>query len=134
MGCPESFRKRGIYVVDTLFDILGIPYRVVEEEKVELDLYWGPLHPEVKSRIAIPLVSPEKWEGEDWEVVSIEGVPVLYVGEKAERLYHENEQIVLGFDILSPFFYLLSRYEECANPRRDEFGRFPAGDSALSRL
>ncbi len=134
LGCPESFRKRGIYVVDTLFDILGIPYRVVEEEKAELDLYWGPLHPEVKSRITIPLVSPEKWEGEGWEVVTIDEVPVLYVGEKPERLYYENEQIVLGFDILSPFFFLLSRYEEYANPRRDEFGRFRARDSALSRL
>ena len=134
LGCPESFRKRGIYVVDTLFDILGIPYRVVEEEKAELDLYWGPPDSEVKSRIAIPLVSPEKWEGEDWKVVTIDEVPVLYVGEKPERLHHENEQIILGFDILSPFFYLLSRYEECANPNRDEFGRFRARDSVLSRL
>lgn len=134
LSCPEIFRKRGIYVVNTLFDILGIPYRLTSELKGEPDLYWGPLDSEIRSKVAIPLVSPERWEKEDWTTVTIDQVPVLYVGEKPERLFYEKEQIVLGFDILSPFFFVLSRYEEYANPKKDEFGRFRAGDSILSRL
>ena len=134
LRCPESFRKRGIYIVNTLFDILGIPYRLTRELKGELDLYWGPLNSEVKPKVAIPVTSPDRWQSEDWKMVTIDEVPILYIGEKPDRLYCENEQIVLGFDILSPFFFLLSRYEEYANPRRDEFGRFRADDSILSRL
>ena len=81
LRCPEGFRKRGIYAVDTLFDILAVPYRLVEEPEAKLDLYWGPPGPEIRSRIVVPLISPDKWESEEWKVTEIEGVPVLHVGD-----------------------------------------------------
>jgi hypothetical protein len=134
LRCPESFRRRAVYAVDTLFDILAVPYRLAEEPEGKLDLYWGPPGPEIRSRIVIPLISPEKWESEEWKVTEIEGVPILHVGDEPSKLYSVEGQVTFGFDLLSPFFYLLSRYEECVNPKPDEFGRFRAGDSVLHRL
>jgi hypothetical protein len=134
LRCPESFRKRAVYTVDTLFDILALSHRLVEEREVKLDLYWGPPGTEIRSRIAVPLISPERWEEEEWKVTEIEGVPALHVGDKPSLLYSVEGDVTFGFDLLSPFFYLLSRHEEYVNPKRDEFGRFRALDSVLHRL
>lgn len=50
-------------------------------------------------------------------------LPVLF-GEA--RLQVSEKKITCGIDVLATIFFMLSRWEEYANPARDKFQRFPA--------
>jgi hypothetical protein len=62
-------------------------------------------------------------------------IPVFF-GVPSERRYRPVElmekTIVCHIDIFGTCFFLLSRYEEAVNTRRDEFDRFPFSASVLS--
>jgi len=63
----------------------------------------------------------------DWE---IQQLPVLF-GDNTIQL--EGEQITCGADLFASAFFMLSRWEEYANPIRDAHDRFPGNESLAYR-
>jgi peptidoglycan/xylan/chitin deacetylase (PgdA/CDA1 family) len=62
------------------------------------------------------------------KVHEIDGVPILYAGEKPEFLIRDRK---VGFDLINAVFYLLSRQEEYNYGHRDLRDRFVAFYSVL---
>lgn len=60
----------------------------------------------------------------------IEGVPLLF-GE--DSVCRTREQVFVKADIIASAYFLLSRYEEMINPKRDVHGRFSAAASLPGR-
>lgn len=62
------------------------------------------------------------------ELVYLDGVPVLFGNNKITL---NNDRIYIGADIIASTFYLISRYEELINRKRDKHGRLTAHDCYL---
>lgn len=142
---PLACAAESAYAVDVLVgEFLGLPYTLehVQRETIEVtgpgpgrlvldasfflrgETAWlspetlptGPLRSFDAASLPIPL--PLK-------------VPVLY-GATAEVTVAPDE-LRLGLDLLGSAFFMLSRYEEVANPVKDAHGRFPATASTAHR-
>jgi hypothetical protein len=57
---------------------------------------------------------------------NIEGIPFLFGMPNIERV---GNTIVVYADLVASAYFLLTRYEELINTKRDEFGRFPGRES-----
>ena len=62
-------------------------------------------------------------------------VPVLFgrPGSSGSPLVRTGDGLELSVDVFGGVFFLLTRYEEVANPVHDRHGRFPAGASLCDR-
>ena len=62
----------------------------------------------------------------DKTISYIDGIPVLF----GNPIVEENEdKIYLYADIIASAFFMITRYEECVNKKRDKHGRFIKGVS-----
>jgi len=70
-----------------------------------------------------------------WRPAGDERLPVIYgtTGGTGELLRAGSAGIELDVDVLGSCFFMLSRYEECVEPVRDAYGRFPASASVAHR-
>lgn len=59
-------------------------------------------------------------------------IPILFGGDRC-KVISENE-IICGIDIFASSFFMLSRWEEYANKKRDRFNRFSAEYSIASKF
>lgn len=60
----------------------------------------------------------------------LNGVPILF---GSPGIKQTKNLVVIYADLIASSFYLLSRYEELVNPKRDHHGRFSALDSLASK-
>lgn len=63
-------------------------------------------------------------------LATLEGTPILFGTPSISR---SKDLVVIKADLVASAFYLLSRYEERINPRRDHHGRFSAIESILTK-
>lgn len=62
------------------------------------------------------------------ELKKIDGIPVLFGSNKVNII---EEKIYFDADLIASTFYLISRYEEVINPKRDKHGRLTLKDSFI---
>lgn len=75
-------------------------------------------------------LKPESLPG---EMKGYEGLPVLY-SNGTPFIEIEDNEIVTNIDVITTYFFYLTRYEEYVFKNRDIFGRFPDKDSCITRL
>lgn len=135
---PNNFRPERTYIIDTILkDFLGLHYELLFDEArlntsisldgkevVIEDGFWNN-HIEncgYLTKDALPTVSYFKSE------FTKEGdVPVLYGNGIIDIL--DSSHIKCGIDIFAGAFFMLTRWEEIVNEKRDKHGRFMATDS-----
>lgn len=95
------------------------------------EMYSGEGGPEAAS-LRFPLSDKGLEPG---DVLSLEGIPVLFPCSNQARWYsQEGQTVCFHHDILKSAFYLLSGYQEYHRKDSDEHGRFPWKSSIQHRL
>ena len=59
----------------------------------------------------------------------LNGTPILFGSPVIRR----DKQTIIEADLIASAYFILCRYEECVNPRRDYLGRFLAEHSRISQ-
>ncbi|MGZ4112689.1 MAG: polysaccharide deacetylase family protein [Tumebacillaceae bacterium] len=148
VACPATYVQERNYICDVLFgEFLGLAFEVVFEERhdVRITRRDDPLERELVladvlfqtpsdnwlRQTALPVQPLEQWEVSALEVrhrLVSEQLPVIYGQRLANgHFYAEAEMgIEMGTDLLGSSFFMLTRFEEIANPVRDERERFPS--------
>lgn len=137
LDVPE--RAEICYALATLLERAGLPYEFeasggATQSPGCVRLYHGPAAAHVPNGIVIPAEDPALWQTAEPELVWLDGVPVLYAGEKPPSLFSRHEgRLGFSFDLARGAFWLLSRQEELGNGSRDAYGRFDCSASWLVR-
>lgn len=136
----ENLNNRTIYTLRNIFTLLGYKYKIISTEKLSqfncpnkksISIYFGKnLNRFIWCDLTVPLGDYNKWLDSSPLVTLLDNIPILYIGEKPQFLIKDN---ILGFDFLNPIFFLLSRQEEYLINQRDQWGRFAAHQSCLSK-
>ena len=134
---PDNNLIERRYIIDFIFDnMLGIGYDVVIDENVhDYEIVWEDRklvvrdsffneHPVALSYLDIKYL-PQVFYAKNQFTVE-EDVPVLYGTNEMEVC--ENA-IVCGVDVFASSFFMLTRWEEYVNKKRDEHDRFPGVES-----
>jgi peptidoglycan/xylan/chitin deacetylase (PgdA/CDA1 family) len=171
----DGARPEAEYTLATLLELEGLSYEFDSPQRPQepalhrppshskglkqgpgtINLYYG--HPGDDARgVIIPADDPERWQESEPAHLTLEGVPVLYVGEPPTSLLRapagatldDCPRICLGFDPVRSAFWLLSLQEELTTGsrrdhtaplaaqeggRRDLFDRFVSARSWLVR-
>ena len=154
----KQFENPIKYAFDVLLTTLGVDYQIdhygeARFEISEKDIYilYGEedILPQINFKVHI---HPSTFFGQDYlrpesmprlplHRVNIEGrdIPILYYGNHklvgslgvSVKEWDGQKVISTHLDLIASSFFLLSRYEEVISTKRDEHGRFPAGESLL---
>ena len=140
---PAGLAPERAYAVGVVLgDFLGLPWRheVADGTDVRLSLPGSPgviVLPDTFFQIAhdkwldpasLPAAPLKTWDVRDSGLEPTLTSPVLPIvyGDGVCRVDTATSQIRLPIDVFGTAFALLSRYEECVTPDRDEHDRFPA--------
>jgi len=139
---PNDNVKERQYILDVLFgEFLGIPYRVIIDSdcrdwKILLDngnkvIFEDHFFTYFKSNLEyLHLDNIPKTISFDTkqnnEFLTKDDLPILY-GKKSHNI--SNNIIYCGIDIFASSFFMLTRWEEYVNQKRDRLNRFSAYDS-----
>lgn len=129
-----GFLKEKEYTIDVLLnEFLGLKYNLEycnhHEYRIELengnelifrDHFFSKL--DEREPFYIPDNLPGKISSQKNTISHNGGLEVIY-GNDFFKI--EEKKIESGLDIIASSFFMLSRWEELANPERDNFGRFP---------
>ncbi len=147
---PFSYPKERAYIIDVLFGkFLGLDYRIKTEDRsnilISLDGVKSIILPDILFKCP-----EEKWLTLDslpeqplhiWDAHSLGlncrltsyQIPIIYGyhNEKSSPFLKikDTGSIKLPIDILGSAFFMLTRYEEIANRKRDSYNRFQAQSS-----
>lgn len=142
---PNNNLPERNYIIDILFnEFLGLNYEVkVSTEKVkdisEIKLKNGARiifedhffnnHPEPKKYLKLENIPSHVAYAKN-EFTSEEDIPVIHGSSKLETF--ENK-IICGIDIFASCFFMLTRWEEYVNKKKDSHNRFPAYESLAQK-
>jgi hypothetical protein len=152
---PATYPDERAYVFEVVFgEFLGLPWESRAQARDDVEIVVPELDPGPKLLLADglfttpqrdwltarslphgPLRSWRPEEGAGASTLLHRDLPVLY-GERlaAGSFYRASDDgIELGLDVLGSIFFQLTRYEEVADPARDEHGRYPADASLAVR-
>jgi len=128
-----EFRPEARYVFETIFDIMGLNARFIENcqgiKEKDAIIYYGK-QPEKFSckKIIIQDSDWHVWMNNLPNIKLIGGVPVISTDNIAvSELFSETECpdcFRMNFDLIAASFYLLTRREEVINRKRDAWGCF----------
>jgi hypothetical protein len=127
------------YALAAVLDRVGLPFEIADsmidaQSSGCVWLHHGLAVAEDALGIVIPAEDPAQWQRAEPNLVWLDGVPVLYTGERPSALFLlQADQLRLGFDLARGAFWLLSRQEELGDGNRDAFGRFDCSASWLVR-
>lgn len=146
---PYTYQKERIYVAETIFhQFLGIDIFISFTERIDSKISYGNKGRHLLISDGLFAVPPKDWLGASslpkqplsiWKLdgtkelasLNYEGVPVIYGQRKENNSFLKvfDQQILLGLDIFGSIFFMLTRYEEIIEKKRDKFQRFPASAS-----
>lgn len=107
-----QYDSKEIFLSDSFFHVCTEDYLTVESMPKNIDI-WECDHPAI-----VP------------NLIDVH-IPVIYGNRLTQGGYIEvhSNQIEIGIDIFGSAFFMLTRYEEMVNKKRDSLGRFSAKDS-----
>lgn len=151
LSVPPHYFKEREYIIRVLFDrFLGIPTEIRCHDFADVRISLGDNQKQIHlpdllfcldsrdwlAESSLPELPLQSWQVQEkclWSGLAEPDVPVLFGKPLTNGSFFEvdgNDFILrLGVDILGSCFFLLTRYEEIANPVRDRHGRFPASAS-----
>lgn len=144
MHCPDTYAPERAYIADVVLSrFLGIEHRIVagESDAVELsvegdpdgrrlilaDVLFQAAEEDWLTAATLPRLPLRRWHvGADLpELAGAPPLPVVFCGAEDGPFMEETAAgLRLDADLFGSAFYLLTRYEEIADPVRDEHGRF----------
>lgn len=125
------------YVADIIFnEFLGLEYELeIGSENYEISLENGSqiifedsffnLYPQDGEYLELDNI-PTQTQYVSNRFLVQDDIPVIFGNSKLE---HNNATITCGIDIFASSFFMLSRWEEYVNKKRDSHNRFPARES-----
>lgn len=138
----DNFISERKYIYEVILrDILGISYNLVAENRNNVLLEFGGKSIEIADHFfqmqedcylqvsSLPIQPLKEYDVEVREFTSNK-LPMIYGDDKADYLLlEEKNHIRISIDIFGSAFFMLTRYEELVQSKRDEWGRFSAYDS-----
>jgi hypothetical protein len=150
---PDTYRAERRYVLEVVLgEFLGLRFEARAEERADTEITVPELGGGRRVKIVEDLfATPEdRWLAPDslprrplerWRVdpgtidatLIAPELPVIYGRRLSSGAFYEQveEEARLGVDIFGAIFFQLTRYEEIADPSKDEHDRFPA-DASLA--
>ena len=121
---PPGYGAERRYAFDVvLSEFLGLEYELEEQERRDVEITLAGQPGSLVAGEGLFATAEDEWlEPESLPRLPLDrrdGLPVLYGGSSP--------------DVFGSVFFLLTRYEEVANPARDEHERFPAEESIAAR-
>jgi hypothetical protein len=130
LDCPLDEREALEYALTTVFHMAGFGLeRAPAEGAADRSIvYCGPADRRPAScALALPLAPAGAWRAVEPQVAEVDGVAVLYVGERPRFCAAPGE---LGFDLANAALYLLTLQAE-RDGARDAWGRLTADSTRL---
>lgn len=143
---PDNFHKEREYIINTVFKYFwNIDYEIIYENRTNFCLTVNDKNIFINDSFfqnavdfwlnnkSMPTLPLKRWYIDDKKVtecVTDCDLPVIF-GKALDNnsyFYHDND-VYIGIDILGSAFFMLTRYEEVVNKKRDNYGRFSAYDS-----
>ncbi len=134
---PDSFTLEKEYIINVFFNVfLGLEYSIQYTDKTNYvieNVTSGKkliFYDFFKNQIASNQYLAKKNVPLKTFLFKSKFSPTALVGLFGEnRLVEEENEIYCGLDILASAFFMLTRWEEYVNPKRDKHNRFPATES-----
>jgi len=135
---PNTYVPERSYIIEVIFkDILGLDYDLEIKEEAQDYI----IIPASQKKLIIQDSFFSKYANTSY--LNQKYLPVqvsfinIFIGKNHDlvnlygnsEVYIENEKITCGIDCFAAAFFMLTRWEEYVNKKRDEYGRFSYADS-----
>lgn len=144
----DKYRNQIEYTFQTIFSILRLDYQILEYSQLQTEdinlrnallISYGKEKLNIEASRQIHIYQSDFFS-EPYQNKKLlpsqplpryKKIPIIYSGKgKVKNFIQETlNSIETNIDIIASSFFMLSRYEETINQKRDKYGRFPAYES-----